>query len=163
MSTPRLARAEDAEAMARVHYDAWQEGYRGILPTSLLAGMSLERRVEFWHRRWPGTLVVEDEAGDVVGISSCGAPRDGGEPPSVGELYMINVAPSAWGTGVSRSLLDAAVRRLRDSGYMYAYLWVLEPNRRARRFYERSGWRCDDGRKLHERSGVMEVRYRRDL
>lgn len=163
MRVVRLARAGDAEAMARVHYDAWQDGYRGILPPALLAGMSLERRIETWRRRWEGTLVVEDDAGAVVGISSCGSPRDEGEPPSVGELYMINVAPSAWGTGVARPLLDAAVQRLRAAGCTSAYLWVLEPNLRACRFYTRAGWRPDGGRKLDERLGVMEIRYRRDL
>lgn len=163
MSLVRLARADDAEAMARVHLDAWQSGYRGIVPASLLAEMSLERRIELWRNQWEGTLVVEDDAGVVVGISSCGAPRDEGELASVGELYMINVAPSAWGTGLAKALFDAAVQRLRAADHTSAYLWVLEPNMRARRFYEREGWSPDGGQKLHQRSGVMEIRYRRSL
>lgn len=149
--------------MAWVQYDAWQQGYRGIVPAEFLARQSLQRGVERWRARWDGTVVIEDGAGVVVGISSCGAPRDDDVEASVGELYMLNVASSAWGTGVARPLFDAAVARLREAGYASVYLWVLEPNARARRFYEKAGWCADGGSKLHEPSGVLEVRYSRQL
>lgn len=149
--------------MAWVQYDAWQHGYRGIVPAEFLARQSLQRGITRWSQHWDGTLLVENDAGTVVGISSCGAPRDDGQDASVGELYMINLASSAWGTGVARPLFDAAVQRLREAGYASAYLWVLEPNLRARRFYEKAGWAADGGTKLHEPSRVMEIRYRCEL
>jgi RimJ/RimL family protein N-acetyltransferase len=42
---------------------------------------------------------------------------------------------------------------------------VLEANPRARRFYERAGWRPDGARKHYERWGVTapEIRYRKRL
>jgi hypothetical protein len=42
-------------------------------------------------------------------------------------------------------------------------LWVLEGNDRARRFYERAGWRGDDGMKPFGDSGLYEVRYRKQV
>jgi len=38
---------------------------------------------------------------------------------------------------------------------------VLEGNDRARRFYERAGWRDDDGVTAFGDSGLYDVRYRK--
>jgi RimJ/RimL family protein N-acetyltransferase len=42
-------------------------------------------------------------------------------------------------------------------------LWVLEANERARRFYERGGWKADGETRVEAISGqpVPQVRYRR--
>ena len=58
--------------------------------------------------------------------------------------------------------MEQAERELRTR-YDEATLWVLEENPRARRFYERAGWRTDGERKADERWGVRapEVRYRK--
>jgi len=55
----------------------------------------------------------------------------------------LYVRPAFWGTGVAAELHDRAVAALRDAGVGTARLWVLEANDRARRFYERRGWRPD--------------------
>ncbi|TMD25492.1 MAG: GNAT family N-acetyltransferase, partial [Chloroflexi bacterium] len=46
-----------------------------------------------------------------------------------------------------------------------AILWVFAANDRARRFYERAGWRLDGGTRTWEASGAAlpVVRYRLDL
>lgn len=62
------------------------------------------------------------------------------EPPWLEALY---VRPTAWGRGVADELHAWAVERLRAAGTTTARLWVLEQNPRARRFYERHGWRAD--------------------
>jgi GNAT superfamily N-acetyltransferase len=59
-----------------------------------------------------------------------------------GQLYALYVLPDEWGSRVGSSLHDAAVAGLRELG-PEARLWVLEANTRARRFYERRGWRLD--------------------
>jgi len=56
------------------------------------------------------------------------------------ELHRLYVLPDAWGSGVAQRLHDEAVARWRERGDAEAFLWVLEKNRRARRFYERNGW-----------------------
>jgi putative acetyltransferase len=57
-------------------------------------------------------------------------------------LYVI---PERWGTGLAGELHDRAVEVVRELGSERCHLWVLEDNARARRFYERRGWR-EDGR-----------------
>ncbi|MGZ4388822.1 MAG: N-acetyltransferase family protein [Gaiellaceae bacterium] len=59
---------------------------------------------------------------------------------SPGWLNGLYVRPEAWGTGVAALLHDRALAAL---GSGTARLWVLEENHRARRFYERRGWRPD--------------------
>jgi GNAT superfamily N-acetyltransferase len=59
---------------------------------------------------------------------------------SPGWLNGLYVRPEAWGTGVAAALHE---RALAAHGPGTMRLWVLEENRRARRFYERRGWRPD--------------------
>jgi GNAT superfamily N-acetyltransferase len=61
-------------------------------------------------------------------------------PPWLDALY---VRPAAWGSGLADRLHEQAIEALRAAGVETARLWVLEENRRARRFYERHGWYAD--------------------
>jgi RimJ/RimL family protein N-acetyltransferase len=54
-------------------------------------------------------------------------------------LHGLYVIPEAWGSGVAGALVDAALDAVPDCAEVK--LWVLEENHRARRFYERLGWR----------------------
>lgn len=42
--------------------------------------------------------------------------------------------------GYVRGLMSAAMEELKKQGYQKIYLWVLEENSSARRFYERMGF-----------------------
>jgi GNAT superfamily N-acetyltransferase len=53
-------------------------------------------------------------------------------------LYVI---PERWGTGLAGELHDRALDVVRELGSERCHLWVLEDNARAKRFYERRGWR----------------------
>ena len=57
------------------------------------------------------------------------------------ELLHFGIAVEHWGTGVAQGAHDAALERMRTRGMQNARLWVFTGNRRARRFYERLGWR----------------------
>jgi ribosomal protein S18 acetylase RimI-like enzyme len=164
--TTRLATADDAAVMGKVHVRAWQAAYRGHMPDAYLDALSADDRAELWRgavarpRARASILVVERE-GQVVGFAALG-------PAGVddsGELYSINVDPDAWGAGAGRELLEAAQDELRALGYGDAILWVLPGNDRARRFYERAGWTDDGVERTQQVLGatVPEVRYRRAL
>jgi ribosomal protein S18 acetylase RimI-like enzyme len=177
--TVRPAMVEDSEALGRVHIAAWQAAYRGLIPDDYLEGLDPAVRAGRWQSALldgPGdgryradghgamALVVEGDDGQVAGISVVGPPRRE-EPSGVGELWMINLEPAAWGRGLGTTLLAAATDELRHAGYVEAVLWVLDGNRRARRFYEREGWRSDGTHITDDARGfsVTELRYRRQL
>jgi GNAT superfamily N-acetyltransferase len=158
-----------------VHTAAWRAGYRGIMPEEFLD--RLADPTGRWTRilttegeqppmpqrplEGSRTLVVEDTTGQVVGICSIGAARSD-DSPELGELWMLNLAPEAWGSGLAHLLHMYAIEHLRDWGYPEAMLWVVAENGRARRFYEREGWRPDGGTLVDHSRGfaVSEVRYR---
>ena len=58
-----------------------------------------------------------------------------------GWLEGLYVVPERWGTGLGEELHDRALDEVRGLGSGSCKLWVLEDNARARRFYERRGWR----------------------
>jgi putative acetyltransferase len=57
------------------------------------------------------------------------------------EVEQLFVAGTHRGSGVAGLLLDEAERQVAAQGYDEAWLAVVAGNTRARRFYERRGWR----------------------
>jgi GNAT superfamily N-acetyltransferase len=88
--------------------------------------------------------VALDGGGNTVGVARSGpGPQDwevalGAPTPTVEfELHHIYTLQQSHGSGLGQSLLDLAV------GRSDAYLWILEGNERARRFYLRNGFTPD--------------------
>jgi GNAT superfamily N-acetyltransferase len=166
----RPATLDDAEGIAAVHVHGWQWGYRGLLPEAFLRTLSVDRRVEQW-RSWllePGrtvTWVADGEDGRSLGFAAAGPSRDLAADGETGEVYAIYVEEEAAGTGVGRALLQHAVQSLRDAGFARATLWVLDGNARARRFYEKAGWRPDGATQSEPREDFVmnEIRYAIEL
>jgi GNAT superfamily N-acetyltransferase len=80
-----------------------------------------------------------------------------------GHLRRLYVEPDRWGQGLGRALHDAALGWLVDARVRLPSLWVLEQNDRARRMYERWGWRLVPGDRFeHNGIPVTEVRYTLD-
>jgi RimJ/RimL family protein N-acetyltransferase len=167
----RPAVAADAPAMGRVHVLSWQAAYPGLISQDYLDGLDVGERVEHWRRaisrlRELTPLLVAVTGDDLVGFAGFGPVRGGDSPPpTVGELYGIDVRPDVWGRGVGAALLAAVHRGLAEHGYRRAVLWVLPGNRRARTVYEHYGWRPDGVNRTAEVFGVTvpETRYWRRL
>lgn len=168
MVTPliRLARPEDAPAIATVHVRTWQFAYRGQIPDTYLDSMSIESRTARWQEiledldSQRGVFVAEIED-KVVGFCVVGRSRDDGSDDSTGELYAIYVDAQSMNRGVGLALIRGGQEYLGAQGYTKATLWVLESNQRARRFYERQGWAPDGAMQTIEFAGasILELRY----
>ena len=87
------------------------------------------------RRRDVDALVARDEAGRVVGYAVGWGVYD------QGELANIMVVPELLGSGLGARLLDDLLVRLEARGIRQLFLEVREANARARRFYERHGFR----------------------
>jgi GNAT superfamily N-acetyltransferase len=166
----RDATIDDAESLAIVHVRGWQWGYRGMLPSAYLAGLSVERRAEQW-RSWlldPGrtcTWVAGTEELALAGFVAAGPSRDPGAGAETGEIYAIYLEEAAAGSGAGRALLERGIDGLREAGFARATLWVLRDNARARRFYEKEGWTADGATHSEPREDfeMNEVRLSREL
>lgn len=154
--TVRLAELSDAPAVALVHVRSWQVAYRGVIPDDVLDNLSVEDRESMWEGTIPDggvwVALVDDE---VVGFAAAGPSRDA---DAEFELYAIYFLSSAWGSGLATPLAQAALGDSRD-----AIVWVLEENKRARRFYERLGFSADGVSKTQTvgEAVLNELRYRR--
>jgi ribosomal protein S18 acetylase RimI-like enzyme len=168
----RAARAEDARQIAVVHVQSWQGAYRGLLPQAYLDDLEPGQRVARWERAIreadgiTAATLLADSGGNLLGFVSYSPARDpDAHPDRTGEIGAIYLAPAAWGKGIGRKLMDAALDRLVSAGFSEATLWVLDSNARARRFYEAGGWSADGAQKRDEDRGfpVTQVRYRKPL
>ncbi|GEN79550.1 GNAT family N-acetyltransferase [Actinotalea fermentans] len=153
----RPAVPADAAGCANVHHTSWVETYSGLLPPAHWESDTLERRTAAWQRRLDAgaAVTVAEVGGRVVGIAIGGDGRHVGDHPPVRgrELHVLYVLAAHHGTGVGQALLDAVV-----APGAPAQLWVAEQNPRARRFYERNGFRPDGARFVDERLNLAEVR-----
>lgn len=159
-----IAPGDDRTAISGIYEQSWKHAYRGIVPQAYLDAIPPGRWADKldtpgWH-----TLVCL-EGGRPVGTCSFCASRFP-EYPGCGEIISIYFLPEYTGRGFGRQLLGAAVSELRALGFGEIFLWVLEENARARRFYERFGFAptedlLDDsigGKALREMRYVLNAR-----
>jgi GNAT superfamily N-acetyltransferase len=136
MSSPtvRPAMPEDAPAVAQIWREGWRDGHLGLVPDSLAAVRTDESFRTRAENRVGGTTVavVDGEvAGFIMVVDD--------------EAEQVYVSGRHRGTGVADALLAEAERQVRENGHAVAWLAVVEGNARARRFYERMGWRDEGG------------------
>ncbi len=158
----RLASAQDAASIARVHVTAWQESYSGLLPQAMIAEHDVASRTAMWSSilnspRVPHVSVaLEDD--EVRGFVACRAQGDAhlrtmGFEGEISALYLVRRSK---GRGIGRALFREACAALKAAGHEGVALWVLEANQPARGFYEAMGGRPVA---LREEDGLTEVAY----
>ncbi len=151
--TIRLARASDVEDIAALHVAAWRWAYRGLLADATLAALSADEREPVWAALVGDpsvSVLVAERDGALAGFASASASREEDAAPGTGEVAAIYLDENAAGSGLGAELFAGIQDELRARSFTRASLWVLETNARARRFYEREGWRWDGSRSDHQ-------------
>jgi GNAT superfamily N-acetyltransferase len=130
--TIRLARADEAELLFAIQKGASLAGLGHIFPADRFPYPD-----DAVRERWREVVATPDHEafvaetdGEAVGVAAIERWLNG--------LYVL---PERWGSKVAPALHEAALDAIRAAGKAGAHLWVLEANARARRFYERRGWR----------------------
>ena len=158
----RAARAGDAVAIARMHWESHQETYirPGIVAREHIEAWTLEQRIAGWTAavdeslEGVRTIAVAIEGDRVVGLADSRA-ADGTEEPDAPrdlELKGLYVLEEYQGSGLGQALLDAVI------GDAPAYLWVLAGETRARGFYRRNGFEPDGVERPFDEWRVTTVR-----
>jgi phosphoribosylanthranilate isomerase len=153
----RRATSEDADALARVHVQAWREAYAGQIPDAVLSGLDVAKRATMWRAAMARTVQMQLAIldGEIVGF---GASRAQPDPslPFAGEISAIYVLRKAQRRGLGRVLMAAMARDLVEQGLPSASLWVLETNTSAQQFYQALGGR-EVTRREQQRDGFSSV------
>jgi putative acetyltransferase len=129
----RAARPEEGPILAAVQERASLAALAHIFPPELYPYPR-----EAVHARWAAAL-EEPERRTLIAVKD--EEPVGAACVTHGWLEGLYIVPESWGTGLADELHDRALDEVRRLGSASCRLWVLEDNARARRFYERRGWR----------------------
>ena len=157
LPTLRPATTDDVEAVAELWHRGWHDGHAGHVPDGLTAARTRAAFGERVPALVPLTTVAEPCG--LVPDPDLPHPQAAVPAHSTGEgtghacelagfvvvvddeVEQLFVAEAHRGSAVARTLLDEAERQVAAQGYDEAWLAVVAGNARARRFYERRGWR----------------------
>jgi len=130
----RHAEPGDLQRIAEVQIESWQDTYAGLFPEDYLARQLAQDLKRHWSRVEirPEDLVLLADDDGVAGFIAIWC-RPG---PYIENLH---VKPSLRSRRIGSALLKSAARRLIQRGHASAFLWVVQSNQRAIRFYERHG------------------------
>ena len=126
-----------------VHCTSWQEAYRGIVCDRYLDTMTVEATTARARKFPENTLIAKDKE-KVVGFAVYGPSRDE-DLMDAGEVVVIYVLSEYYDRNIGYRLMNEAISRLKE--YNTIFVWVLEKNERAIRFYQRYGFEFDGCKK----------------
>lgn len=154
-----ISPADDRNDISRIYEESWKYAYRGIIPQHFLDAIPKGRWAgAFDNNDWRTIVCVED--GQPIGTSCFGKSRFG-QYPEAGEIISIYFLPEYMGKGYGSQLIKTVLDELIKQGFTEVFLWVLEENVRARRFYEKNGFTCSEEYMDDNIGGkeLREVRY----
>ncbi len=159
MEVRYITPADDRMMISKVYEESWKFAYKGIIPQDYLDSIPEGRWAANLDNKGWKTLVCIDK-GKIIGTSSFCKSRFE-QYQGWGEIVSIYLLPEYIGKGYGKILMEVALSELKSQGYENVFLWVLEENNRARRFYEGYGFRLT-GDVLDNNIGgrnLREVRY----
>jgi ribosomal protein S18 acetylase RimI-like enzyme len=168
-ATIRPASLADAPDLATMHVASWLETYPGLLPPSMLASLSVDKRLAMWNQVISATptsgstnVYLAEIDGKIVGFGSCVSQRtqtlkDSGYDGEISAIYVLKAFQRR---ALGRRLLHAMASDLSARGFTAVSLWVLRDNAPARHFYERYGAQVVVEREESRPDGALsEVAY----
>ena len=152
----RPATTADAALIAELHAASWRVAYRNVLKDAYLDGDILSERVALWNERMYAPdegqhILIAESDGEAVGFTCVYVDHDAEWGNFVDNLH---VRQAHWRAGIGAALMVETARLCRAHARSRGmYLWVLESNDRARRFYERMGAAIDGHELWHPPDG----------
>ncbi|MCI5957894.1 MAG: GNAT family N-acetyltransferase [Clostridiales bacterium] len=138
------ARPEHSDGIGYVHYTAWEQTYRGLMPDGFLNGRTLEK-CRALSRAYPGPRLVAVDSRQVVGFACYEREaRDFTNRVGMSEVSALYLLRSHQGQGNGRRSMEACLAAL---PHAQVILYVLKGNGQAIGFYGHMGF-CLTGREL---------------
>lgn len=147
---------DDLFEISNIYEYSWKYAYKDIIPQDFLDSIPKGRWANSINREGMNNLVLI-ENGLVVGTASfCKSRWE--KYIDFGEIVSIYFLPDYIGKGYGGHLLKRCIDELGKLGFTKLLLWVLEDNKKARRFYEKNGFNytneyindCIGGKEIRE-------------
>lgn len=150
---------DDLAEIGVLYSESWKAGYKGLLPQDYLDKIVPERWTDRNVFLDNGSFVILN--GERIAAHVHVRPAAEEKMSGRGEIHTMYALPQFWGTGCAGELFDYAVDRLHERGFDKIYLYVLEGNERAARFYKKHGFTPTDDTIKCEVGGaaVTDIRY----
>ena len=163
----RKGRVEDIEVISSILARSWKVAFKGSVPQEYLDELKEDFWVEFFQKgiaegQITVQLVYENQL--PVGCISYGKSRD----PKLAdwaEIITLYLLPEFFGKKYGKALLDVALTEMKEQGYENVYLWALDENERARKFYEGQGFLWNGDKNIVGIMGkaLVNLRYVRKI
>jgi ribosomal protein S18 acetylase RimI-like enzyme len=138
----RIATPNDATAIAMLHARSWQENYRGSWTDQFLDHEVIPNRLEVWGKRFATTndqqyVLVAIDQDLICGFACTYLDHD---PQWGAFMDNLHVSSSYKRKGIGQVLMQMSAEKvLQYNPSSKFYLWVLEANEAAIKFYEKNG------------------------
>jgi GNAT superfamily N-acetyltransferase len=163
----RPAGLADIGAIARLDVEGF-ENYRTFAPPGWKPPTPEEERD--WlgeHLGDPAVwcVLAEDEHGPAghVAFMPAALARRASNETGLAHLWLLFVRPSLWGSGLASELHARALNEAAKRGFTSIRLFTPAGQARARRFYEREGWKVAGDPFDDPEFGLALLEYRREL
>jgi putative acetyltransferase len=141
--TLRRVRCTDLERLNEIVNDPEVAHYLALIPP-----VSMKSTYEFYDRikknRWGWYCIIAD--GKVVGAVGLMVKAEKNKQSHVAEVG-IDIAKEYWGKGIGLKAFRHITREARERGIRRLELQVVRENRRARRLYEKAGFKREGVKK----------------
>ena len=134
--TIRLGRPDDEPAVSRIDRATWSD-------LSSPAPAPDASATFFSERTLPQDVLVAERDGEIVGWAKIEHPTPFPSSEHVWTITGLAVDPDAQGGGIGRALVEGLAGEARSRGARRLTLRVFAPNERARRLYERCGFKVE--------------------
>ena len=161
----RKALPEDAFDFTDCHISCFLSAYKGIVPDDYLNNLLMEKEqlVEKYIKRLTDQgnceyyCVIND--GKMIGFLIINKSHDEINF-CIGEIWAIYLIKEFWDKGYGKEMLNFAINELKRVDNKEIFLWVLEENIRARKFYEKNKFSFDGtkGEQVYGKS-LVKLRY----
>ncbi|MBQ6142897.1 MAG: GNAT family N-acetyltransferase [Clostridia bacterium] len=142
MEIRHIKESDDKKEISKIYEDSWKFAYAEIIPKDYLDNIPAGSWIPHLENKNMNNLVLIKD-GKFIGTSSYCRSRSK-EFKNFGEIVSIYLLPEYVGKSYGKKLFKATLNELTELGYKDVFLWVLEENVRARRFYESQKFKLSD-------------------
>lgn len=152
-----------ADDMGYVHAASWQAAYKDLISEEILETFTPENRAEIFRdaiRNRPEEYYLFKIDEKPAGLAMLNKSHEPEASSLDGEIYGFYFVPDYWGQRYTHEAFQFSIDRLFEIGYENIFIWVLQDNIRAQRFYRKFNFEPDGKEETIDiGKPLVEVRY----